>query len=322
MPEQQVRIVATDVDGTFQNTAHEVPEANKAVARRCTAESIPVVLCTGKVPGPWSERMMSDLKLDTYAVFYNGGLILDQDGDTFYEAVLNREVVDGVLAALEAMGQRVTIIVYSIAGLDHKYQQFTNEGPDESVVVEWIAGAGEHPPVKIDVSADGTPGSMRSFVAKHALPVSKVFVSTRTAPSSTKHEPGPTDWANYDDVVSTMQQIAGDRAVCLEQRRHTLKGLDGISTIELMPPGQDKSSALKLVLEQLDLPASAMMALGDGMNDIGMLSLAGTSVAMQNGVPQLKDCATYVSEKSNDEGGWAQVVERLALGGPPSSPAL
>ena len=84
-----------------------------------------------------------------------------------------------------------------------------------------------------------------------------------------------------------MQQIAGDRAVCLEQRRHTLKGLDGISTIELMPPGQDKSSALKMVLEQLDLPPSAMMALGDGMNDVGILRLVGTSLAMQNVVPQL-----------------------------------
>lgn len=318
----KVRVVATDVDGTLQNNAHEVPEANKVVARKCTAASIPVVLCTGKVPGPWSERMLSDLKLDAYSVYYNGGLILDPNGDTFYEAVLARRVVDEVLAALEALSGRVTIIAYSIAGLDHKYQQFTNEGPDESVVVEWIAGAGEHPPIKIEMSPNGTPGSMRSFVNKHELPVSKVFVSTRTAPSSTRYEPGPTDWVDYDKTLSTMQQVAGDRAVCLEQRRHTLKGLDGISTIELMPPGQDKSNALEMVLEQLDVPPSAMMALGDGSNDIGMLTLAGTSVAMQNGVAQVKECATYVSEKSNDEAGWAQAVEQLVLRDLPSSAAL
>ena len=77
-----VRVVATDVDGTFQNNAHEVPEANKAAARRCTAAGVPVVLCTGKVPGPWSERMMSELQLGTYAIFYNGGLIVDKDGAT------------------------------------------------------------------------------------------------------------------------------------------------------------------------------------------------------------------------------------------------
>jgi hydroxymethylpyrimidine pyrophosphatase-like HAD family hydrolase len=308
-----VRLVATDVDGTFQNNAHEVPEANKDVARKCTAASIPVVLCTGKVPGPWSERMLAELSLDTYSIYYNGGLIIDRDGATFYEAVLPDAVVDGVLGALESMDRRVTIIVYSIAGRDHKYQQFTNEGPDESVVVEWIAGAGEHPPVKIEPSADGMPGSMQSFVRAHALPVSKVFVSTRAAPSSTKVEPGPTNWADYDQLLATMQQTAGDSAVCLEQRRHTLPGLDGISTIELMPPGQDKSSALKRVLEVLDLPPSALMTLGDGMNDLGMLQLAGTSVAMANAVPQAKEVAGHVSEKTNDEAGWAEIVEQLAL---------
>ena len=52
-----------------------------------------------------------------------------------------------------------------------------------------------------------------------------------------------------------------------------------------LPPMANEGAALVLVLEKLGLPASAMMALGDGLNDLGMLRLAGTSVAMQNAVP-------------------------------------
>ena len=68
----------------------------------------------------------------------------------------------------------------------------------------------------------------------------------------------------------------------------------------LMPPGQDKGAALEMVLQKLDLPASSMVALGDGLNDLGMLRLAGTSIAMQNAVDAAKDVAGMVSEKSND----------------------
>ena len=67
-----------------------------------------------------------------------------------------------------------------------------------------------------------------------------------------------------------------------------------------MPPGQDKGAALELVLQKLGLPASSMVALGDGLNDLGMLRLAGTSIAMQNAVDAAKDVAGMVSEKSND----------------------
>ena len=55
-----------------------------------------------------------------------------------------------------------------------------------------------------------------------------------------------------------------------------------------------------MVLDKLDLPASSMVALGDGLNDLGMLRLAGTSIAMQNAVDAAKDVAGMVSEKSND----------------------
>ena len=103
-----------------------------------------------------------------------------------------------------------------------------------------------------------------------------------------------------------------------------------------MPPGQDKGAALEMVLEKLGLPASSMVALGDGLNDLGMLRLAGTSIAMQNAVDAAKDVAGLVSEKSNDvraplvwrcsgsvpdlaclllpqEAGWAHVLEQLGV---------
>ena len=215
-----VRVVATDVDGTFFDNHHTVPAANMDAARRCTAAGIPVVICTGKIPGPWSDQMLAELQLGTYAVYFNGGLIVDGAGETVHEAAVDEDVIDRVLEAIEGFDSRVTIVAYSIAGLDHRFQLFSNEATADNIAVDWIAGAGEHPPVQIP------GGSMREFVREKKLTVNKLWVSTRFAPASFAEEPGPTNWATFEELSAAMKQGAGEgRAEVMEQIRHTIPGL-------------------------------------------------------------------------------------------------
>jgi hydroxymethylpyrimidine pyrophosphatase-like HAD family hydrolase len=59
--------------------------------------------------------------------------------------------------------------------------------------------------------------------------------------------------------------------------------------------------------------SSALMALGDGYNDLEMLKLAGTAVAMGNGVAAVKEVADYITERTNADGGWAEALRRFVL---------
>ena len=97
----EVRVVATDIDGTVFNSHHEVPAENAAAMRAATEQGVKVVVCTGKMAGPWSEDMLEALELGTYSVYNNGGLILDGEGNTVYEAALERQLVLDILAALD-----------------------------------------------------------------------------------------------------------------------------------------------------------------------------------------------------------------------------
>lgn len=45
---------------------------------------------------------------------------------------------------------------------------------------------------------------------------------------------------------------------------------------------------MQLLLEDLDVQRSQVMAVGDGENDMEMLQLAGVSVAMDNATPSIK----------------------------------
>lgn len=79
--------------------------------------------------------------------------------------------------------------------------------------------------------------------------------------------------------------------------------------LELTALGVTKSSGLERLLEHLGESREALMACGDGLNDLDMLSYAGLGVAMANAYAQTKAVAKAVTG-SNDQDGVAQAVYR------------
>ena len=55
-----------------------------------------------------------------------------------------------------------------------------------------------------------------------------------------------------------------------------------------------------------------VIAFGDDTNDIGMLKLAGTAVAVANAIPKIKAIAHHIT-KSNDEDGVADYLHNYVL---------
>jgi Cof subfamily protein (haloacid dehalogenase superfamily) len=88
--------------------------------------------------------------------------------------------------------------------------------------------------------------------------------------------------------------------------------------LEILPAQTDKGIALAKVAELLGIPRDAVLAIGDSMNDEAMIRWAGTGVAMVNGDERIKNIASLVTEKSNDDDGVAEVIERHILKGSPS----
>ncbi|MGP4041990.1 Cof-type HAD-IIB family hydrolase [Gracilibacillus sp. D59] len=64
----------------------------------------------------------------------------------------------------------------------------------------------------------------------------------------------------------------------------------------------NKGQAIKKVLKQLDIPAEAAIAFGDGMNDKQMLQYAGESFAMGNATPDLFQYAKHRTTSVEDSG--------------------
>ncbi|MDF1883753.1 Cof-type HAD-IIB family hydrolase [Sulfurimonas sp. SAG-AH-194-C21] len=76
----------------------------------------------------------------------------------------------------------------------------------------------------------------------------------------------------------------------------------------------DKSHGIQSVSEAMGFDLQKLTVFGDNFNDMGMFELAGTSVAMQNAQPEVKDMATIVLPDTNEEDGVAKYLEGLKNG--------
>ena len=78
--------------------------------------------------------------------------------------------------------------------------------------------------------------------------------------------------------------------------------------VEIVHPAVNKAKALRRVSEYYGIAREEVMAIGDGVNDIEMISWAGTGVAMGNAKEKVKAAADIVAPP-NTEDGAAQIVE-------------
>lgn len=80
--------------------------------------------------------------------------------------------------------------------------------------------------------------------------------------------------------------------------------------IEISALGVSKASGIKKVCECLQIDLKAVMAIGDGHNDLEMLQTVGLGVAMGNAADQVKAVADATTT-SNEEDGVAQAIQRF-----------
>jgi len=87
---------------------------------------------------------------------------------------------------------------------------------------------------------------------------------------------------------------------------------NSIRTIDVVNQGTDKGTGVAKILDYLghqDLPTYAF---GDGANDLALLNAVDYGVAMGNGIDELKEIATFVTDK-NTEGGLIKAFKHFDL---------
>jgi len=77
--------------------------------------------------------------------------------------------------------------------------------------------------------------------------------------------------------------------------------------------GIHKGTVVVRLAKLLDIPTERVAVIGDGPNDVEMFKQAGISIAMGQGVDEVREAANYLTT-SNDDEGWARGIEEYVMG--------
>lgn len=81
---------------------------------------------------------------------------------------------------------------------------------------------------------------------------------------------------------------------------------------DILPKEGSKARGIQKLLKKMNIPVENSIAFGDGLNDIEMLQVVGTSVAMGNGHEKTKKVADVVADHV-DRDGLAKVMKQLEI---------
>lgn len=270
--EGRIGLVVTDIDGTLLDPAGRISEEALAMLRRVASAGATVCLATSR---RWigAYTVAEELDLTCPLILYDGAIIRQYpSGETLASHPLQRAAAREAAMALAAHGLR-PIAQYS--------------GPD-----------GE---------------TMRTIAADPATDYAARFVDRfqpqiRVAPLDALAQ-GPDTLLRVVAFAprDLLQAIAGSFDDPRMGTQFLEMGGYEMAELTFFAPGASKGAALLAVAERLSIPATATFAIGDGLNDISMLKVAGVSVAMAGGPPSVREAAQFVTS-SNDEEGFARAL--------------
>ena len=271
-----IRLIAVDLDGTLLNDQKEMTPRTRAALEAASAQGVEIVPATGRTVAGLPADLLAIGGVH-YAITANGARMMDLvTGQAVRELYIPR---DKALAAYDILSK-----YDCLTDLFQDGQGYTTEA-NRAAAVRFV------------------PDNLRAYVlnTRQTLPDLRTFIA--------QQERGLEKLTIFF-VDEAERQRAWAEVEAL--------GVNVVSSLplnmEINAAGVNKGTGLLALAQQLGLPASALMALGDGGNDTAMIQAAGLGVAMGNAFPEVKAAADSVTD-SNKEDGAAKAIEEFLLEG-------
>ena len=276
-----IRLLAIDIDGTLLDRRGDVPPENRRAIAGAVDRGVQVALVTGR-GFTFARPVAEQLDLPVVLVASNGAVVRSLDGTTILRRLMPLAVARDVLA--QTAGYRAEVaVVFDRPGA----AQLVSGGLDWS-----------HP------SRAGYYGRYGALISE-VLPLEDCLLED---PIEVMFTGGI---ARMRDLVRLLENGPDATRYAVSFVEYAWRDF---VLVDVLGPGVTKGTTLAEWARALDLPRTAIMAIGDNHNDREMLEFAGTGVVMANSVPELLD-GQFAVTGTNDEAGLAQAIDRFVLDG-------
>lgn len=269
-----IKMIALDLDNTLLLKDLTIPQETIDVLHEASECGTHVVISSGRMRAA-AKRYADVIGTTDSIVCCNGAEIYSGDGELMYDASIPVETVKELVLLCEKKG----IYVQLYWG-------------DDIVIERWNEKTEEYPDshnqrvIEVGSWSDAVSGKPDGIIMQSS-PKALLIGEPDTV----------------EDMIADISEAMGGRLNFIRSSR---------SYVEVLAPGVSKGEGLKLLADKLGIDSSEVMACGDNMNDMAMVTWAGTGVAVANAVPALKEAADYVASQERSYG-VAEAVRKFVL---------
>ena len=273
MSKYPVRIIAVDLDDTLLKDDLTISDYTVSVLQKAAAAGIYVVLASGRT----DNAILTYVRRLDIAGFEQGRYMIAQNGASITDLHERKTIFE------QHVNPDVLIGAYKLASEEglfpEVYDASTIYVPQPN---KWT---------DVDLRLSGlNQGVVEDYAAFLAKGWPKMVI--------------PGEPAHLQVFLRKLKSTFGDGAVFFVSKPYFL---------EILPANCGKGEALSWLCERLGINQAETMAFGDSMNDESLMRYAHHSVAMLNGLDEIKKIAAHVTERTNEEDGVAHFIDKYVL---------
>ncbi|WP_080872977.1 Cof-type HAD-IIB family hydrolase [Oceanobacillus timonensis] len=279
-----MKLIAIDLDGTLLGEDGKISESNQEAIRMRQANGDIVAFCSGRSLHDMQEiATLSNIEVPLICA--NGSL-----------TSVNGEVIRSQILVPD----KLTEIMDTVSQSGLYFEIYTNKGiyiqKDKKQILETEKEA-----------LFDTPEEKEK--AEHIIYIQNKQYGMVEVDDYL--EAGVTELEPYKVFIMSFRRDALEKLTKgWEDRSDISITTSGYQKLEVAHPDASKGNALKELANYYQIAQADTACIGDNLNDISMFAYAGTSIAMQNAEPEVKEYADDITH-SNDENGVSYALREI-----------
>ncbi len=273
MIDKPYKLLVVDIDGTLLDKNGLIASEDANALAKVSQSGIRVSLSTGRVVQA-SLGIIKQLALDGYHMFFDGALVTNPEkGEEVYVRPISKESVRQMVEY--AHRNEVIFDLYSVSHFFVERENWASDIRRQFFGLE---------PIVVDFG--------------EVWPKERIFKGTLVVRSAEERA----------KAKSFVRHFKGS----LNFSWTKTPAYPKVDFINVIAPDVAKGTALEALVSFLGMALTEVVAIGDGANDVSLLSKAGLAIAMGNASDELKAVADYVT-LDVDHHGVAAAIDKFLL---------
>lgn len=275
MKEPKYKLVCIDLDGTLLTDKKTITKENIETIRKASSLGINICIATGRIY-KFVDHIKETLGNKIKVIASNGGIILKDDESLSFKALSYEEIL-----RLKNLTKDYNVDIYL-----NTENEIISEKSIPNTYSYKVINNGLEDKYKVNIVENYHFENLKDD-KKYKI-VKAICINKE----------------DLNEVKKVRQLLEETNEFEISSAEHHY--------CEINSKGVSKGKAVEELAKNLKIDIKEVMCIGDGGNDIEMLKRAGISIAMKNGMEDVKSLANYITEDNNNSG-VAKAIEKFVL---------